>query len=232
MGVEQKFVQIQQEKVKPLRRPDIRHSLPPEIRKLSETAEEEMNAAEEFLSATGIKLALFEFNQDLLGNIGRVTAGSMFHYSEDGEGRKLVYHSNLILTWGNSDTNYSLVVGVDGNLMDTFEDEYGGEDYTKNLTLRLFQGNRPGIIDRQIGPCIDFGSKFDIYDPNSLNDSSVIDQIESEKDVDKYIEMGDKEGTKNLGGNVYKNWVEANIAGFISFMQREMQKSPLPPAAS
>ena len=232
MGVEQKFVQIQQEKVKPLRRPDIRHSLPPEIRKLSETAEEEMNAAEEFLSTTGIKLALFEFNQDLLGNRGRVTTNSMFYYSEDGAGRKLVYRSNLILTWGNSDTNYSLVVGVDGNLMDTFEDEYGGEDYTKNLTLRLFQGNRPGTIDRQIGPCIEFGSKFDIYDPNSLNDSSVIDKIESEKDVDKYIEMGDKEGTKNLGGNVYKNWVEANIAGFISFMQREMQKSPLPPAAS
>ncbi len=228
MGVPEKILHLQQEKVKPRRRPDARHSLPAEIRELSEQAEGEVNTAEQFLEETGIRLALFEFNQDLLGNRGRVTTDSSFRYTEKAEGTNLIYHSNLILKWGNiGQPYYSLVVGIEGDLLDTFEDEYGQEDYVKRLTMTLFQSSSPENRGQQVGPRIDFGRNFDIYDPLSLSDSSIMDEFESEEDADKYIEMEEKEGTEDLGGNTFKNWVEVNIAGFISYMQREMHQDPL-----
>lgn len=213
---------------------DKRRLLPPEIQECAEQGEQIVNIATEFMEITGIKLALFEFNQDLLNNNGRINADNGFHYIETNKGKSLIYYSRLTLKWATSEDNhYSLVVGIEGDLLETIEtdDEDEDEDHVRKLTITLRRAPNPTDAGLLVGRPIEFGSFFDIYDPEAISSSNSLAALEDEE-VDTYIDLADKEGTEDIGGSTFKNWTEANIAGFITFIRRELRQDPLTTSAT
>jgi hypothetical protein len=41
------------------------------------------------------------------------------------------------------------------------------------------------------------------------------------------MELEEMDGIRDLGRNTFRDWAEANIAGFISFVRRELHQEPL-----
>ena len=227
-GVEYKLYRLRQEHVPARRLQDAVLPLPAEVREYNQQAEGEMNAAEHFLESSGMKLALFEFNQDMLGNKGRVMASSGFRYNNEGNEPQAMYSSNLGLRWqSETGTFFTLVVSIEGDLLNTFETETGHEDYVKSLSMALFSSEEVDNAGDQVGPTVQYARKFDIYETPSPFAAWDIDGVETEDEANKYMEIEEKEGTEDLGGNVYQDWVETNIAGFIRFFVRTKGHSPL-----
>ncbi len=242
MGVPEKILHLQDEAEKPQRFPDAkRYSPPEEVQELDQEAKEEMDAAGKFLEDSGIRLALFEFNQDLLNNRGRVKEEASFRYRVDEESESLIYHSSVLLSWRTQDRNYyTLIAQIEGDLLDTFpvddegrevkeipedEDEEDYEEsYRKRLTLSLFHSRNPDEKGRQIGQTIEFGGIFDIWDTERSRSTSVTYNLNSEEEYGAYHSIEKKEGTQDFETNLFKDWVESNIAGFISYARREQSR--------
>ena len=227
-GVEHKLYRLRQEHI-PVRRPrDARLPLPAEILEYNRQAEGEMNAAEHFFQSSGMKLSLFEFNQDMLDNRGRVIANGGFRYTQEDDDPKVTYSSNLGLRWqSKTGTFFTVIVRIEGDLLNTFEIDGGHEDYVKSLKMAFFSSKEIGSVGEQVGPAIQYARAFDIYETPSPFASWEVEGVKTEEEIDKYMEIEEKEGTDDLGGNVYQDWVEANIAGFIRFFTRTTGESPL-----
>ena len=227
MSVQEQLARGNTERERPHGARDARRTLPPEFKELSMQGEQMANIADKFMEATGIKLALFEFNQDLLDNQGRINTYGGFRYIDPGDGESLVYYSYLNLTWRTPDeTYYSLAVGVNGDLLDTFERE-GLEDHVRNLSIDLFQGKTPTGTKEQISTQRRFERYFDIFDPHSMDETNIPNGLSSREEIERYMELEEMDGIRDLGRNTFRDWAEANIAGFISFVRRELHQEPL-----
>ena len=228
MSVEQQLRQRHLERIIPnaVRKP-ITH-LTPEQQAHIEDGMKMLDIAAEFLEVSGIKLALFEFNQDLLDNKGRISEDRGAHYTGNAEGESLTYHSSLTLKWQSPEEKfYALTIGVDGDLLDTLEIDGLGEDHAKNLSITLFQSGNPTDPGEQVGSTIVFGRYFDIYEPSAIDSVNTLESITNEKDAVNYVALEEKEDAEDIGKHTFKSWVEANIAGFVAYLQREQHQDPL-----
>ena len=209
--------------------------LPPETRENVKQGEEMIKIATDFLERTGIKLALFEFNQDLLDNKGRLdtSSGLADDIKKDGTA-SLRYSAQLTLKWNTPENDfYTLRVGINGDLFDTYETEDGGEEHVKKIAMTMHHATNPTDPGDLVSQPIEFTGYFDIYDPekaygsNILFEAGISDNSDTEMNTENYIHLTELEDAREIGGSTFKNWTEANIAGFISFIRREQHRNPL-----
>ncbi|HYM65550.1 MAG TPA: hypothetical protein VES68_03650 [Candidatus Sulfotelmatobacter sp.] len=146
------------------------------------------NQAIEFMRTSGIKLALIEFDQDVLHGKGKLTT-QVFSEHEKGETQDtLFYNAEMMLRWKKgllSPTFYALFVAISGDLYEGHIVKGVGQ-HRKTLSIDLMESRNESIMGTPGGLYVDYGNHyFDLENPGS-----------------EILEI--------------KNWAEANIAHLIT----------------
>ncbi len=141
----------------------------------------------EFMRTSGIKLALMEFNQDVLKGKGKLTT-NVFSTLEEGGHPSLFYASEMMLRWKKgvlSPRFYTLFSLISGDLYEGTVVE-GTAQHKKTLSIDLMESPIQDELGTSNGLYVDYGNHF----------------FDTQSPTGEIVEI--------------KNWAEANIAHLIN----------------